>query len=219
MDGYGVLIGRKQLDEAVANSQTATKLMRNLLSVFFKPDVLAASSALGSRKKPALDRDILDACFRKCLQYNIYIIHNWCFILINCDWCRIYPAKVCCRTHNTGGYSERQVCSVPAKTEVTCMSHMNPGQNMQLAWSSLSYHMHSALLQQQPFLEFSIDATYIQSNYNYNLGLLQPIAASMQQPVHKVATTLDLHAIYYFSWPCNKHLARLLQGCCKVVTR
>ena len=40
---------------------------------------------------------------------------------------------------------------------------------------------------------------YIQSNYNYNLGLLQPIAASMQQPVHKVATTLDLHAIYYFS--------------------
>ena len=42
--------------------------------------------------------------------------------------------------------------------------------------------------------------------------MLQPIAAGMQQPVHKVATTLDLHAIYYFSWPCNKHLARLLQG-------
>lgn len=66
--GYGVFITQKQLDEAIANSTTATKLIRNLISVYFEPRVLAASSALGSRLNPALKKEILDACFRK---YNI----------------------------------------------------------------------------------------------------------------------------------------------------
>ena len=63
--GYGIYIAAKQLDEVKSSGHSPTKLIRNLLTAFFEPQVLAASSALGSRKNPALNKDILDACFRK----------------------------------------------------------------------------------------------------------------------------------------------------------
>ena len=65
VSGYGVFIAQKQLDQAVFGSKTATKLVRNLLEVYFSRETLAVSSAFGNRKNKALDRDIMDAVFRK----------------------------------------------------------------------------------------------------------------------------------------------------------
>lgn len=68
--GYGVFLTARQLDEAVAASNgKPTKLMRGLLSVFFEPEVLGQSSALGSRSNKSLDQDILAACISKCINY------------------------------------------------------------------------------------------------------------------------------------------------------
>jgi hypothetical protein len=39
-----------------------------LMMVFFKPDVLAASSCFGSRKFPQLDEDIVLACLKFVMQ-------------------------------------------------------------------------------------------------------------------------------------------------------
>ena len=41
--------------------------MQNLLIAFFTPSLLAASSCLGTRKLPALNRDIIGACFSKLI--------------------------------------------------------------------------------------------------------------------------------------------------------
>ncbi len=59
--GYGVTLRKRQLDEAEDGSPT--KLIRNLVSVFFPRDVLARSSAYGGgRINNKLDPDILSAC-------------------------------------------------------------------------------------------------------------------------------------------------------------
>ena len=72
MEGYGVYLTQRQLDEAVDNSgNSPTKLVRNLMNVFFKPKVLAASSAFGLRKHPSLDK-IISACICK---HDIYLSH------------------------------------------------------------------------------------------------------------------------------------------------
>ena len=64
--GYGVYLTQKQLDAAVGNSNNSpTRLIRSLMSTFFTPDVLASSSACGTRRHKALDSDIVQACIRK----------------------------------------------------------------------------------------------------------------------------------------------------------
>ena len=64
--GYGVFLTQRQLDAAIDGANdTPTRLMRNLIGTFFTPEVLAVSSALGTRVHVGLDRDILDACIRK----------------------------------------------------------------------------------------------------------------------------------------------------------
>ena len=64
--GYGVFLTQRQLDAAIDGAyDTPTRLMRNLIGTFFTPEVLAVSSALGTRDNVGLDRDILDACIRK----------------------------------------------------------------------------------------------------------------------------------------------------------
>ena len=66
VDGYGVFLTQRQLDEAVQQSAgSPTKLIRNLMSIFFHPELLAKSSAFGTRTHPALDEDILSACISK----------------------------------------------------------------------------------------------------------------------------------------------------------
>lgn len=66
VEGYGVYLSKRQLEEAVDQScNSATRLIRNLLMVFFSPSVLASSSCLGTRKYPALNKDITGACFRE----------------------------------------------------------------------------------------------------------------------------------------------------------
>ena len=61
--GNGVYLTRRQLDECVDGAgSSSTRLMRNLLNVFFTPDQLAKSSAMGTRVHKGLDQDILSAC-------------------------------------------------------------------------------------------------------------------------------------------------------------
>ena len=49
--GYGVFLMQRQLDAAVvASKESPTRLIRNLMSAFFAPDVLAVSSACSTRK-------------------------------------------------------------------------------------------------------------------------------------------------------------------------
>ena len=66
--GYGVLLTPRQLDDGEAKSNgTPTRLIRNLISIFFSRDILARSSCYGSRNNNALDPDILSACISKCI--------------------------------------------------------------------------------------------------------------------------------------------------------
>jgi len=62
VEGYGVYLTVRQLDEAEDQSGTSpTHLIRNLM-IFFTPSVMAASSCFGSWKLPALSKDIIGAC-------------------------------------------------------------------------------------------------------------------------------------------------------------
>lgn len=70
VEGYGVYLTRRQLDEAVDQSAgSPTKLIRNLLMIFFTPSVLAKSSCFGTGTFPKLNSDIIGACFRKQAKY------------------------------------------------------------------------------------------------------------------------------------------------------
>ena len=66
MEGYGVYLTVRQLDEAEDQSSNCpTHLIRNLMMIFFTPTTLAASSCLGKRNYPALNKDIMGACLSK----------------------------------------------------------------------------------------------------------------------------------------------------------
>ena len=67
VEGYGVYLTQRQLDGAVSGAKSNTHLMRNLLGIFFIPEVLATSSALGTRRHQALDKKTLDACVCKLI--------------------------------------------------------------------------------------------------------------------------------------------------------
>ena len=68
MAGYGVLVTQRQLDEAEGESGgSPTRLIRNLLSIFFSREELARSSCYGSRANASLDRDVVSACISKDL--------------------------------------------------------------------------------------------------------------------------------------------------------
>ena len=59
---------QRQLDAAVNSANgSPTRLIRNLVSIFFEPDVLVVSSAMGTQKHPALDSEIVEACIRKSI--------------------------------------------------------------------------------------------------------------------------------------------------------
>lgn len=65
LPNYGIYLTQMQLDAAVGQGNNPTKLMRNLLGCFFTSDVLAISSALGTKSaNEPLDPDILGACIR-----------------------------------------------------------------------------------------------------------------------------------------------------------
>ena len=68
LPGYGVMISQPQLDELMdCSGGSPTKMIRNLMMVYFKPSTLAQSSCFGSRKYPALDKFVISACLSKCL--------------------------------------------------------------------------------------------------------------------------------------------------------
>lgn len=63
---YGVYLAQRQLEEIEDQSyKSPTKLIRNLLTAFYKPTTLAESSCMDTRKYPPLNKDITRACFSK----------------------------------------------------------------------------------------------------------------------------------------------------------
>lgn len=83
MAGYGVFLTRRQLDECVDGARkSATRLMQNLLSVFFTPDQFARSSAMGTRLHPWLDQDILSACMSIPVHIECGNLNNCTIFLI-----------------------------------------------------------------------------------------------------------------------------------------
>ena len=78
--GYGVYLSKMQLDEVEEESNNSpTKLIRNLISVFFPRAQLARSSAYGTRRNVALPRDILLACISKLLWCIYQLQHKFSF--------------------------------------------------------------------------------------------------------------------------------------------
>ena len=74
VEGYGVYCTKLQLENAVTSATNPTKLIRNLLGIFFSKDELAESTALGTRgSRKALDQTVLPACMRKSLQNSFTI--------------------------------------------------------------------------------------------------------------------------------------------------
>ena len=80
--GYGAYVSKMKLDTAVDSSQgQPTRLVRKLLSAFFSAEILAKSSARGSRTYniyAALDHNIVAAiiskfgiilCIMVCIKY------------------------------------------------------------------------------------------------------------------------------------------------------
>ena len=67
VEGYGVYLTQKQYDEVIDQSgNSPTRMIRNLMTVFFKPTTLAQSSCLGKRgKHPPLNQDVVSACLSK----------------------------------------------------------------------------------------------------------------------------------------------------------
>ena len=51
VEEYGVYLTQRQLDATVLGAKNNTDLMRNLLGVFFTPEVLAKSSAWDAKKR------------------------------------------------------------------------------------------------------------------------------------------------------------------------
>ena len=65
MPGHGIYLTKKQLDAVHSSASTPSRLIRNLMGAFFDSATLAMSSACGTRKNPALNKDIVDTCICK----------------------------------------------------------------------------------------------------------------------------------------------------------
>ncbi|XP_064399529.1 uncharacterized protein LOC135345992 [Halichondria panicea] len=64
IEGYGVYLTQRQLDEALHQSCSSPTRLVNLMSCFFPPTLMAKSSCFGTRRFPKLNEDIVGACFR-----------------------------------------------------------------------------------------------------------------------------------------------------------
>ena len=67
VEGYGVYLTKQQYDQVLDESRgSPTRMIRNLMTVYFTPTILANSSCLGKRgKNPPLNPDIVKACLSK----------------------------------------------------------------------------------------------------------------------------------------------------------
>jgi hypothetical protein len=91
--GYGVFLTQKQLDMAIDGAKNSpTRLIRNLMSVFFSPQTLATSSACGTRKHKALDSDIVQACIHYVRSQFQHVSKSTLVDCIN-DKCANYRRK------------------------------------------------------------------------------------------------------------------------------
>ena len=66
VEGYGISVTKRALDDAVDSSRNSgTRLIRNLMCLFFSEEELSKSNACGGgQKHTALDPDILAAYYR-----------------------------------------------------------------------------------------------------------------------------------------------------------
>ena len=105
VEGYGVYLTKRQLESVKDLSQDSpTRMIRNLLMVFFKPSILAVSSCFGSGENPALNRDILEACFSELIIIVIILIE---FTIILTEYVKNkFPGKVA-RTHLVNAVNDK----------------------------------------------------------------------------------------------------------------
>ena len=61
VEGYGITITKPQLD-SLSDCTSPTRLVRNVVDTLFTKETLANSTVYGSRGRPGLDPDILNAC-------------------------------------------------------------------------------------------------------------------------------------------------------------
>ncbi len=78
IEGYGVYLTQRQLDEALHQSCSSPTRLVNLMSCFFPPTLMAKSSCFGTRRFPKLNEDIVGACFSKSWLYEICMIIKLC---------------------------------------------------------------------------------------------------------------------------------------------
>ena len=74
VSGYGVYCAKRQQDEALSSSRSATHLIRHLLPIFFSQTTVAAHSCDVHGLYSALDSRIVAACIGKFYYMNIYNI-------------------------------------------------------------------------------------------------------------------------------------------------
>jgi len=78
--GYGIYATQQDIDDCVYSSRDSpTRLMRNLLTIFFPRRILAALSVYGSRSNRALDKSTSHACLRK----SWYVTYEYSY---NCNF-------------------------------------------------------------------------------------------------------------------------------------
>ena len=78
VEGYGIFTAKRCIDDAVDNCRNSpTRLIRNLIGIFFSDNVLCESntSGKGKRQHKPLDQDILRAYYSQLTNFVIIIIN------------------------------------------------------------------------------------------------------------------------------------------------
>jgi hypothetical protein len=123
--GYDVHATKAQIDEAVDTcNKFPTRLIRNLLMIFFKPEVLANSSAFGTRKFAALDKTILTACLCKFSNLNHIFVNNGAFV--HCFFLEFAMSKYSSVLNDkSANFRRYQICKLPQNgLSLSCCSYV-----------------------------------------------------------------------------------------------
>ena len=112
VDGYGIFLSKRQLDEALAShGNSPCRLIRNLMSIFFDNDTLAGSSCYGTRKHKELDRDVTAASISRFDSYRYMLNLSYDF--------RVRAINIQGNsTVHIGRCHKRQMCQCTTKIEI-----------------------------------------------------------------------------------------------------
>ncbi len=185
--GYGVYLTQRQLDEALDQScSSPTRLVRNLMSCFFLPTLMAKSSYFGTRRFPKLNEDIVGACFSKSWLYEI------CMII-----------KLC---HMRTGFVQKRYPEVGRSTLVNakCGNHRRAGTKVAIhvKWTNQTIHFADLIIDGVLIIDHTInillDATLLHVGSMYSVHRL----------FTTLPTTLVTVSITTLSQPCHNLLYR-----------